>query len=178
VNASTRLSFLLVSLCFALSACDQLRIRNTSTHVEPPENASAFIVGSGEEKSSGGFQKVFPVQVDWDAIRDSPLTFNPFDVKRGLRVGVRVSPGERNVWSELRLRRGFGQPELYAGATLTFKAELGKTYVVRSEDLGDKAKLWVANAQTDEVVSDVLTPTLGKPAPGFPRTPIIIFIPR
>jgi hypothetical protein len=167
-----------LALVISVTGCDQLRIRHTSTHVEPPEQSSAFIVGSGEEKSTFEYRKAFPVQVDWDTIRDSPLTFNPFDIKRGQRVGVRVAPGERNLQTELRLRRSSSEPELYAGATLTFRAELGKSYVVRSDDLGGKAKLWVVDLQTDTVVSDVATPTLGKPPPGFPRTPIIIFIKR
>jgi hypothetical protein len=162
----------------AITGCDQMRIRNTSTHNEPPEASSAFIVGSSDEKSSTDYVKAFPVQIDWDTIRDSPFTFNPFDVKRGLRVGVRLLPGTRNIQTEIRLRRDASAGESYAGGTVTFSPALGKTYVVRAKDMGERAHVWIADSQTDEIVSDVISPQLGKPPPGFPRTPIIIFIRR
>jgi hypothetical protein len=122
--------------------------------------------------------KAFPVQVDWDTIRDSPFTFNPFDLKRGERVGIRILPGERNIQTEIRLRRDSGSGELYAGSTVTMRAVLGKTYIIRAKDIGERVQIWIADGLTDEIVSDVVTPALSKPPPGLPRTPIVIFVRR
>lgn len=177
---SKAVSALLIGLTtlWAVTGCDQIRLRNTSTHVEPVDEESAFIVGSGEETSTTNYIKVFPTQIDWNTIRDNPLTFNPSNLPRGSRVGVRMSAGTRNVWSEVRVRRGSAQSEEYAGTMLTVNAVRGKAYVVRATADGDKARIWIADAQTDEAVSDVRTPTFGKPPPGYPKTPIIIFVPR
>lgn len=58
------------------------------------------------------------------------------------------------------------------------RAALGKTYIIRAKDIGERVQIWVADALTDEIVSDVVTPSLSKPPPGLPRTPIVIFLRR